>query len=47
MSPLPRSRLARIAAVLLVVAALAIGGPLASRLLNSSGVPTIQVTGNM
>lgn len=47
MSPWTRSRLARIVAVLLVVAALAVGGPLVSRLLNSSGVPTIQVTGNM
>jgi len=46
-SPSTRSRLARIAAVLLVVAALAVGGPLASRFLNSLGVPTIQVTGNM
>ena len=34
-------------AVLLVVAALAVGGPLASRFLNSLRVPTIQVTGNM
>ncbi|KRT75442.1 MAG: secretion protein HlyD, HlyD family secretion protein [Candidatus Rokubacteria bacterium CSP1-6] len=47
MSPSTRSRLARITAVLLVVAALAVGGPLASRFLNSLGVPTIQVTGNM
>ncbi|MBI3030757.1 MAG: efflux RND transporter periplasmic adaptor subunit [Candidatus Rokubacteria bacterium] len=47
MSPSTRSRLGRIAAVLLVVAALAVGGPLASRFLNSLGVPTIQVTGNM
>jgi len=46
-SPSTRSRLARITAVLLVVAALAVGGPLASRFLNSLGVPTIQVTGNM
>ena len=47
MSPSTRSRLARIAALLLVVVAVAVGGPLASRLLNSRGVPTIQVTGNM
>lgn len=47
MNPSTRSRLLRGAAVLLVVAGLGIGGPLVSRLLNSRGVPTIQVTGNM
>ncbi|MBI2152940.1 MAG: efflux RND transporter periplasmic adaptor subunit [Candidatus Rokubacteria bacterium] len=47
MHPSTRSRLLRTAAVLLVVAALGIGGPLVSRILNSRGVPTIQVTGNM
>jgi HlyD family secretion protein len=46
-SPSTRSRLARIVAVLLVVAALAVGGPFALRLLNSGGAPAIQVTGNM
>jgi len=33
--------------VLLVVAALAVGGPFALRILNSGGAPAIQVTGNM
>ena len=47
MNPSTRSRLLRGAAVLLVVAGLGIGGPLVSRILNSRGVPTIQVTGNM
>jgi len=46
-NPSTRSRLLRGAAVLLVVAGLGIGGPLVSRILNSRGVPTIQVTGNM
>ena len=47
MSPWTRSRLARIVGVLLVVAALAVGGPFALRILNSGGAPAIQVTGNM
>ncbi len=47
MSPLTPSRLARIVAVLLVVAALAVGGPFALRILNSGGAPAILVTGNM
>ena len=47
MNPSTRFHLIRGAAVLLVVAALGIGGPLASRMLNSGGVPNIQVTGNM
>ncbi|MEK6530577.1 MAG: HlyD family efflux transporter periplasmic adaptor subunit [candidate division NC10 bacterium] len=47
MTPSTRSRLARIVAVLLVVAALAVGGPFALRLLNSGAAPAIQVTGNM
>ncbi len=47
MSPATRSRLLRGAAVLLVVVALGVGGPFALRILNSRGVPTIQVTGNM
>ncbi len=47
MSPWTRSRLLRIVGVLLVVAALAVGGPFALRILNSGGAPAIQVTGNM